>query len=134
VTPSACSRSRRASTKSRTAIDLATSAGANLCRPESRGAKLSSPELEARANVLALAHTVTPDALERALQEQPDVQGMLAVSPTAVGVAADVAGLAQVCRRATPELPRSVGQSTTRAQPSAPTGAMRRRRPAGSLA
>ena len=46
---------------------------------------------------LALAHTVTPEALERALAEQADVKGMLAVSPTAAGVAADVAGLAEVC-------------------------------------
>src|SRR4051812_37333337 len=46
---------------------------------------------------LALAHTVTPDALERTLAEHPDVKGMLAVSPTAAGVAADVAGLAKVC-------------------------------------
>src|SRR5215211_9031133 len=46
---------------------------------------------------LALSHTVTPDALERALAEHPDVKGMLAVSPTAAGVAADVHGLAKVC-------------------------------------
>jgi arginine decarboxylase len=46
---------------------------------------------------LAFAHAVTPDTLERALAEHPDVKGMLAVSPTAAGVAADVAGLADVC-------------------------------------
>src|SRR5215211_5764931 len=46
---------------------------------------------------LALSHTVAPEALERTLSEHPDVKGMLAVSPTAAGVAADVAGLAKVC-------------------------------------
>src|SRR5215203_4410631 len=45
---------------------------------------------------LALSHTVTPEALERSLAEHPDAKGMLAVSPTAAGVAADVAGLAKV--------------------------------------
>jgi arginine decarboxylase len=45
----------------------------------------------------ALAHTVTPKALEAALDAHPDVKAMLAVSPTVAGVAADVAGLAQAC-------------------------------------
>jgi arginine/lysine/ornithine decarboxylase len=45
----------------------------------------------------ALSHTVTPDALAAALDDHPDVKAMLAVSPTAAGVAADVAGLAEVC-------------------------------------
>jgi len=45
----------------------------------------------------ALSHTVTPDALRAALEAHPDVKAMLAVSPTAAGVAADVAGLAEVC-------------------------------------
>src|SRR5215210_1036090 len=45
----------------------------------------------------ALSHTVTPDALHAALERNPDVKAMLAVSPTAAGVAADVAGLAKVC-------------------------------------
>src|SRR3954464_7991028 len=45
----------------------------------------------------ALAHTVTPEALETTLNAHPDVKAMLAVSPTVAGVAADVAGLADVC-------------------------------------
>src|SRR3954449_5006051 len=45
----------------------------------------------------ALAHAVTPDALEAALRTHPDVKAMLAVSPTVAGVAADVAGLADSC-------------------------------------
>jgi arginine decarboxylase len=46
---------------------------------------------------LALSHTVTPDALRATLDAHPDVKAMLAVSPTLTGVAADVAGLADVC-------------------------------------
>src|SRR5215211_3625986 len=45
----------------------------------------------------ALSHTVTPEALEAALEAHPGVKAMLAVSPTAAGVAADVHGLAKVC-------------------------------------
>src|SRR3954464_10165585 len=45
----------------------------------------------------ALSHTVTPQALEAALDRHPDAKAMLAVSPTVAGVAADVAGLADVC-------------------------------------
>src|SRR3954463_5607363 len=45
----------------------------------------------------ALAHTVTPEALERALDAHPGVKAMLGVIPTVAGVAADVAGLADVC-------------------------------------
>src|SRR4051812_11287027 len=45
----------------------------------------------------ALAHTVTPQALEAALKAHPQVKAMLAVSPTVAGVAADVAGLAETC-------------------------------------
>src|SRR4051812_1415371 len=45
----------------------------------------------------ALAHAVTPEALEATLDAHPGVKAMLAVSPTVVGVAADVAGLADVC-------------------------------------
>jgi arginine/lysine/ornithine decarboxylase len=45
----------------------------------------------------ALAHTVTPQALEAALKAHPQVKAMLAVSPTVAGVAADVAGLADTC-------------------------------------
>src|SRR3954454_23146198 len=45
----------------------------------------------------ALAHAVTPEALEAALAAHPGVKAMLAVSPTVAGVAADVTGLADVC-------------------------------------
>src|SRR4051794_36782053 len=45
----------------------------------------------------ALAHAVTPEALEAALDAHPGIKAMLAVSPTVAGVAADVAGLADVC-------------------------------------
>jgi arginine/lysine/ornithine decarboxylase len=45
----------------------------------------------------ALAHTVTPDALEATLDAHPDVKAMLAVSPTVAGVAADIAGLSDTC-------------------------------------
>jgi arginine/lysine/ornithine decarboxylase len=45
----------------------------------------------------ALAHTVTPEALKATLRRHPDVQAMLAVSPTVAGVAADVAALADLC-------------------------------------
>ena len=45
----------------------------------------------------SLAHAVTPDALETCLSAHPDAKGMLAVSPSVAGVAADVAGLAEVC-------------------------------------
>src|SRR3954454_17057093 len=45
----------------------------------------------------ALSHTVTPEALAKALDAHPDAKAMLAVSPTVAGVAADVAGLAEVC-------------------------------------
>src|SRR5215217_7990430 len=45
----------------------------------------------------ALAHSVTPDALAKALDAHPDAKAMLAVSPTVAGVAADVAALAEVC-------------------------------------
>jgi arginine decarboxylase len=45
----------------------------------------------------ALAHTVTPQALEAVLRTHPGVKAMLAVSPTVAGVAADVEGLADSC-------------------------------------
>jgi arginine decarboxylase len=45
----------------------------------------------------ALAHTVTPEALKATLRRHPDVQAMLAVSPTVAGVAADVCALADLC-------------------------------------
>src|SRR5215210_6090370 len=45
----------------------------------------------------ALSHTVTPTALRTVLERHPGAKAMLAVSPTAAGVAAAVAGLAEVC-------------------------------------
>src|SRR3954447_10353660 len=45
----------------------------------------------------ALAHAVTPEALEAALAAHPGVKAMLAVRPTVAGVAADVPALARVC-------------------------------------
>src|SRR5215217_9345884 len=45
----------------------------------------------------AFSHTVTPEALDAALGEHPDAKAMVAISPTAAGVAADVKGLADVC-------------------------------------
>jgi arginine decarboxylase len=47
----------------------------------------------------ALAHTVTPEALAKALDAHPDAKATLAVSPTVAGVAADVAALADVCHK-----------------------------------
>src|SRR3954454_18586014 len=46
---------------------------------------------------LALSHTVTPEALAQTLAAHPEVGAMPAVSRTLTGVAADVAGLAEVC-------------------------------------
>src|SRR3954468_4364496 len=45
----------------------------------------------------ALSHTVTPQALQAALDSHPGVKAMLAVSPTVAGVAADRARRADVC-------------------------------------
>jgi len=47
----------------------------------------------------ACAHTVTPEALDRTLQAHPAARAAMIVSPTYFGVAADVAGLADVCHR-----------------------------------
>lgn len=48
---------------------------------------------------LGMAHGVTPDALERALEECPGARAAFIVSPTYYGLAADVAGLAEVAHR-----------------------------------
>jgi len=45
---------------------------------------------------LGIAHCLTPDALEAALDETPDAVAVFAVSPTYFGAVADVAGLAGV--------------------------------------
>ena len=47
-----------------------------------------------------LGHGVPPEAMAAALAEHPDAAAALCVSPTYYGVAADVAGLAEVCHRA----------------------------------
>ncbi len=52
-----------------------------------------APELDPE---LYIAHCMTPEALERALDETPDAAGATVVSPTYFGAMADVAGLAEV--------------------------------------
>src|SRR3954454_21449104 len=55
-----------------------------------------APELDAE---LRIAHTVTPDTLDRALTESPDAVAAMVVSPTYFGAVADVAGQAEVAHR-----------------------------------
>ena len=52
-----------------------------------------SPELDPD---LYIAHCMTPEALDRALEETPGAVGATVVSPTYFGAVADVAGLAEV--------------------------------------
>jgi len=52
-----------------------------------------APELDRE---LHIAHCMTPEALERALDETPEAAGVTVVSPTYFGAVADVAGLAEV--------------------------------------
>jgi len=56
-----------------------------------------APEYDAE---LGMAHTVTPQALERALERSPGARAAFIVSPTYYGMAADVAGCAEVAHRA----------------------------------
>jgi arginine decarboxylase len=56
-----------------------------------------APEYDAE---LGITHCVTPEALERALREAPDARAAFLVSPTYYGMAADVAGCAEVAHRA----------------------------------
>src|SRR3954468_7579739 len=49
---------------------------------------------------LGMAHGVTPDALREALRGAPDARAAFVVSPTYYGMAADVAGLAEVAHAA----------------------------------
>ena len=65
-----------------------------------------APEYDAE---LGITHGVTPDALAAALAEAPDARAAFVVSPTYYGMAADVAGLAEVAHRA--DLPLVVDQS-----------------------
>jgi arginine decarboxylase len=52
-----------------------------------------APELDPE---LHIAHCMTPEALDRALDETPEAAGATVVSPTYFGAVADVAGLAEV--------------------------------------
>src|SRR5215207_8121244 len=56
-----------------------------------------------------ITHCVTPAALEQALRDAPDAQAAFVVSPTYFGMAADVAGLAEVAHAA--DVPLVVDQS-----------------------
>jgi arginine decarboxylase len=56
-----------------------------------------APEYEME---LGMAHGVTPEALERALAGAPEARAAWIVSPTYYGMAADVAGLAEVAHAA----------------------------------
>src|ERR671915_2495774 len=49
---------------------------------------------------LGITHCVTPDALTAALGEAPDANAAFILSPTYYGMAADIAGLAEVAHRA----------------------------------
>ena len=56
-----------------------------------------APEYDAE---LGITHCVTPEALERALAGAPDAKAAFLVSPTYYGMAADVAGCAEVAHAA----------------------------------
>jgi arginine decarboxylase len=56
-------------------------------------ASFVSPEYDAE---LGMAHGVTPDALDEALHRHPEISAVFIVSPTYYGMAADVAGCAEV--------------------------------------
>jgi arginine decarboxylase len=56
-----------------------------------------APEYDA---ALGITHCVTPAALEAALAAAPDARAAFVVSPTYYGMAADIAGLAEVAHRA----------------------------------
>src|ERR671910_2797322 len=58
---------------------------------------------------LGITHCVTPEALEAALREAPDARAAFLVSPTYYGMAADVAGCAEVAHAA--GIPLVVDQS-----------------------
>src|ERR687895_64216 len=56
-----------------------------------------APEYDAE---LGITHCVTPEALERALRDAPDAKAAFIVSPTYYGMAADIAGMAEVAHAA----------------------------------
>src|SRR4029453_17396368 len=45
---------------------------------------------------LHIAHCMTPEALDQALDETPEAAGATVVSPTYFGAVADIAGLAEI--------------------------------------
>jgi len=55
-----------------------------------------APEID---DELGIAHCVTPETLEAALQRTPDATAAIVVSPTYFGTAADVPGLVEVAHR-----------------------------------
>ena len=55
-----------------------------------------APELDPE---LGIAHCLTPQSLERALEGSPDAVGAIVVSPTYFGACADIAALAEVAHR-----------------------------------
>jgi arginine decarboxylase len=59
-------------------------------------ASFVSPEYD---DELGMAHGVTPAALDAALSADPDISAVFMVSPTYYGMAADVAGCAEVAHR-----------------------------------
>jgi arginine decarboxylase len=65
-----------------------------------------APEYDAERGI---THCVTPAALAQALRDAPDAKAAFIVSPTYFGMAADVAGLAEVAHAA--EVPLVVDQS-----------------------
>ena len=56
-----------------------------------------APEYDAERGI---THCVTPEALEAALRDAPDARAAFIVSPTYFGMAADIAGLAEVAHAA----------------------------------
>jgi lysine decarboxylase len=60
-------------------------------------ASFVAPEYDAE---LGMAHGVTPEALEQALRRHPEISAVFMVSPTYYGMAADVAGCAEVAHAA----------------------------------
>jgi arginine decarboxylase len=56
-----------------------------------------APEYDAERGI---THCVTPEALEAALRDAPDAKAAFIVSPTYFGMAADIAGLAEVAHAA----------------------------------
>jgi arginine decarboxylase len=55
-----------------------------------------APELDEE---LEISHGLTPEAADAAFNANPDARGLVVVSPTYYGVAADIAGLAEVCHQ-----------------------------------